>query len=561
MKTTRTGFRKEWLVVTGVAVIVAALFVLPYWLGHVRARPGEMFTGLLINLEDGSYLSAIEQGRQGAWVYENRFTLEPHHPVFIQGYYLALGHVARLLGVTAVTMWHVALWLADVFLFLLVYRFTAVFFTKVAHRAAAVALIWFGAGYDWWLLPASWERANTLEAVPMEPYVPELHLFYSALTYPHFIMGIAFILLVVWAVWCVLLTPVGDRRRWYWAVGAGLAHVGLGVVYPFLIFLTAGTAGLMWLVLCWRDGRIRWHDVGYLATAFLIPVPLFVYYAWAILTEPVFAVWNAQAVTLTPNPIHVLLAYLPYWLLGMTLVWRWRHWPQEKKMAVLLPVAWVVTAVILLYMPTNPQRRFVEGLQIPLAVLAALGWVEVTWPAIAQSRFMQNVLQKPRYAAAGMARLMTGILVGVVSLFSLYLYVGTVATLAVLRPYPLFRPVQEVTAMQWLSQAEGDGVVLSAKSSGSYIPYLSGRKVFVGQRYETIDYQNRLELAEQFFAAETPDAWRISFLQEQPVGFVFVGRAERELGAIDWEKRPYLAQVYDNGETAVYRVLPEKVVP
>lgn len=561
MKRTRTVSQKEWLVVTGIALVAATLFVLPYWLGHMRARPDEVFTGLLINLEDGSYLSAIEQGRQGAWVYENRFTVEPHHPVFIQGYYLALGHVARLLGVTAVTMWHLALWLADIFLFLLVYRFTAVFFTKRAHRAVAMALIWLGAGYDWWLLPVSWERANTLEAVPMEPYVPELHLFYSALTYPHFIMGIAFILLAVWAVWRMLLTPTGDKGRWRWAVGAGLAHVGLGVVYPFLIFLMAGVAGLLWLVLCWRDGRIRWHDVVYLAAAFFIPVPLFVYYAWAILTEPVFAAWNAQAVTLTPNPIHLVLAYLPYLLLGMALMRRWRQWPAEKQLAVLLPVVWVVTAVILLYVPTNPQRRFVEGLQIPLAVLAALGWVEVVWPAIAQSRFMQNVLRQPRYTAAGMARLITGVMVGLVSLSSLYLYAGTVMTLAVLRPYPLFRPVQEVTAMQSLSQLEEEGVVLSTKSSGSYIPYLSGRKVFVGQRYETIDYQNRFDLAERFFAVNTLDEWRISFLQEQPVGFVFVGRAERELGMVDWEKRPYLEQVYDNGETAVYRVLPEKLVP
>lgn len=552
--------RREWQTIVVVAVILAAVMVLPYLLGHWLGPANWKFTGLLINVEDGSYLSAIEQGRLGNWTYRNFFTTEPHHPIFIQGFYLALGHLARWLGVTAVTVWHLALWLADLFLFILLYPFIARFIAAPAGRWAAYALVVLGGGFDWWQFPQAFERSNTLEAVPLDLYTPEAHTFFSALTYPHFIAGIILIMLTLWWSMLLLTAPLSPRQRWGLVVAAGLVNTLLGVVYPFLIFLLAGVLGLYYLYLLWNAGAILWAELLRLALIFLMPVPLFLYYMWAISTVEVFKLWNDQAVTLTPQPLHLVLAYLPYLVLAGFALKSWSRWSPERQTAVSLLWSWVIAVAVLLYLPLNPQRRFVEGLQVPLAILAAIGFFEVVWPWLAQRGWVHSLAQRPRYSLDGLRRLTVILLVLLASLINLYIYAGTAVTLSVIQAYPLFRPQLELEAMDWLrANAAPDEVVLGSYWSGSYIPYRGHNVVVVGQRFETVGFADKRTQAEQFFASDASDDWRSQLLRNYGVAYVFYGRSERELGDLIPAARPYLKLAYENEETAVYRVVNNKL--
>lgn len=542
-----------------VAVVLATMMILPYLLGHWLAPNDWTYTGLLVNVEDGTYLSAIEQGRLGSWTYRNFFTTEAHEPIFIEGFYLALGHLARLLGVTAVTIWHVGLWLVDLTLFILIYPFIAQFITEPAQRWTAYALAVLGSGFDWWQFPLAWERANTLEAVPFDIYVPEAHIFYSALSFPHFIAGIILIMLVFWWTMLVLAWPLNRRLRWTLVVAAGLANTLLGVVYPFLIFLLAGVLGLHFLYLIWRARAMLWPELLRLAVIFLIPMPLFLYYFWAITTIDVFKLWNDQAVTLAPHPLHLILAYLPYLILAAFSLKNWTKWPAERQTAVALLWSWLAAVAVLLYLPLNPQRRFVEGLQLPLVILAAVGFYEVVWPWLAQTQLLRSLVQRPRYSLVGLRRLTVILLTLLISSLNLYIYTGTAVTLGVIQNYPLFRPQSELSAMDWLrANAAPDEVVLSSYWSGSYIPYRSQKTVFVGHLFETIDFADKRAQAERFFAGDTADSQRIQLLEEYRVAYVFYGRSERELGDLNPAERPYLELAYENGETAVYRVLINK---
>lgn len=559
--TSPTIIKQEWRAVIVVALTLATLMIMPYLLGHWLGPADWEFTGLLINVEDGSYLSAIEQGRLGSWTYRNFFTTEPHRPVFIQGFYLALGHLARWLGVTAVTVWHLALWLADLALFILLYPFIAQFITAPAGRWTAYALAVLGSGFDWWPFPLAFERANTLEAIPLDIYTPEAHVFFSALTYPHFIAGILLIMLTFWWTMLALTTALSHRKRWLLVVSAGLANVLLGVVYPFLIFLLAGVLGVYFLYLMRQARAVLWLELLYLAIIFIMPLPLFLYYFWAISTVDVFRLWNDQAVTLTPQPLHLILAYLPYLILAGLSLKSWQKWTAERQTAVFLLWSWVIAVAILLYLPLNPQRRFVEGLQLPLAILAAIGFFEVVWPWLAQTGWIRSLAQRPRYSLGGLRRLVVILLVLWVSLINLYIYAGTAVTLGVIQAYPLFRPRLELEAMDWLrANAAPEQVVLSSYWSGSYIPYRGQNVVVVGQHFETVDFEDKRAQVEQFFAGNTADSWRIQLLQDYDVAYLFYGRSERELGDLNPAERPYLELAYENGETAVYRVLPAELV-
>jgi hypothetical protein len=350
-------------------------------------------------------------------------------------------------------------------------------------------------------------------------------------------------------------------------VAAGLANTLLGVVYPFLIFLLAGVLGLYFLYLIGRARAVLWPELLRLALIFLIPMPLFLYYFWAITTIDVFKLWNDQAVTLTPHPLHLILAYLPYLILAAFSLKNWAKWPLERQTAAALLWSWLAAVAILLYLPLNPQRRFVEGLQLPLAILAAIGFFEVVWPWLAQTRLLASLAQRPRYSLSGLRRLSAVLLVLLVSLLNLYIYAGTAVTLGVIQNYPLSRPQSELAAMDWLrANAAPDEVVLSSYWSGSYIPYRSQRTVFVGHLFETIDFADKRAQAEQFFAGDTAvstgprqsDSRRIQLLEEYRVAYVFYGRSERALGDLNPGQRPYLELAYENGETAVYRVLINK---
>ncbi|MGD8858350.1 MAG: hypothetical protein PVG33_18600, partial [Chloroflexota bacterium] len=133
--------RREWLLALGLSLALVLLLSLPYLLGHVLARPGTYFTGQIMNPEDSqSYFAKMLQGYQGRWLYTIPFTPEAHQPAFIGGFYLALGQLARVLGLSLVQIWHVARMAAGLFLFLATFGFVASFLERSRWRWTAFLL-------------------------------------------------------------------------------------------------------------------------------------------------------------------------------------------------------------------------------------------------------------------------------------------------------------------------------------------------------------------------------------------------------------------------------------
>lgn len=538
----------EWILVIMIALSITALLQIPYALGYLLAHPGTEFTGLLINVEDGSYLSAIGQGIAGAWLYHIPFTTEEHTPAFIEVFYLALGHAARILGLSATAMWHIARIVADVILFVVLYGFIAHFLAVPGQRRVAYAFALLGAGYAFWRFP--FDAPNVWEALPMELRVPEAHIFYSALTYPHFAFGIALVLVTF-----ALLLRVLDDARVVAALGAGIGNLLIGIVFPFLMYLMLAVTGAYVLWLTYRQRKVFWRVLILLCIAFAIPAPLFLYYQFVLATNPIIQSWNAQATTLSPHPINFVLTYLPL-LVFAGLAWRPTMRLDESRQRTLAFLwIWILVVALLLYVPITQQRRFVEGAQVPLAILAAVGLCEVALPRLARTRVLIALSQRPNYSVAGLQRLIAVCLVALAGLASFYVWISSIALLGFVQPYPLFRPTLELQAMDWLrANTSSNDVVFSSYWTGSFIPARAGNRVFVGQRYETIGFDKKRAAAEKFFDAATDDAWRIARLREDRIAYVFWGKAERDLGQFDPERAPYLQRVFANDEARIYRV-------
>ena len=544
--------RREWVVAIVIALIVTALLQVPYALGYALARPGTEFTGLLINVEDGSYLSAIGQGINGAWLYHLPFTTEEHASAFIQVFYLALGHLAHVLNLSATAMWHLARVVADLVLFIVLYGFSACFLNSPALRRVAYFFAILSAGYDLWRFP--FDAANAWEAIPIELRVPEAHVFYSALTYPHFTLGIALVLIAFGLLLCVLNDEL-TRRQFLVVVGAGIANLLIGIVYPFLIYLLVAVMGAYYLFLICRQRKILWRAAILLFVAFAIPAPLFLYYQFVLTTNPVLQIWNAQATTFSPHPLHFVLTFLPM-LVFAALTWRPLVQMEEShKRAFVFLWLWVGVVALLLYVPITQQRRFVEGVQVPLAILAALGLCDVVLPWLARTRVFAALSRRPNYTSPGLQRLIVVGIIALASLSSFYVWLSGVALFGFVQPYPLFRPTAELQAMDWLRvNTIPNEVVLASYWTGSFIPARAGNVVFVGQRYETIRFDEKRQSAEKFFDGATDDAWRAALLREYRIAYVFWGKGERDLGAFDPDRASYLQRVFANEQARVYRV-------
>jgi hypothetical protein len=583
------AWKRAWLAALVIAILTAFMLILPYIIGHLNARPGTVYTGLLVNLEDGTYLSAIEQGRQGAWFYTSHFTVEAHDPVFLEGFYLMLGHAARLTGLSTTAMWHVSLFTANLILFLTIFGFISLFLETTRQRFTAYLLALFGAGFDWWQFPAWFERQAAFEVVPIDLRFPEVHIFYSALTFPHFIAGITVILLALGLTLYMLILPPRNNRRWLLAFGAGTANLFLGIIYPFLIFLTAVVLSVFYLYFLWnryqsgRDSQptfswrfvLDWREIGLMAVVFIIPLPLFLYYAVIFLNSPALQSWSDQAYTPSPNPLHYLLTYGLYLVLGILYPLKQRALfgpltAEQQQMDRNVDAAsqsahfqlklnflwlWVSAAAVLLYLPLNSQRRYVEGLHVPLSILATIGFFSVVWPWLLKTRLLTSLLKRPRYSAAGMQRLTILALIGTAGLANIYLYSSTLIKLGVQQSYPLFRLQAELAAMTWLkTHVEPDEVVLAGYRTGSYLPFQAGVTVIVGNRYETGDFDRKRQEAAQFFQPETTDQWRLNLLAQDNIHYVFVGPEERRLGGESLLTVDYLDPIYQNGEVIIYQV-------
>ncbi len=550
--------RHEWRFAFVAATLAISLQQIPYAFGYARARPATEYQGLVLNVEDFSYHAIMAQGYAGAWQYHIRYTSEEHAPAFIYGFYLALGHLARALGISVVAMWHAALIAFALILFVALYAFIAQFIRNVRARQFAYLLAIFGAGLDWFLFP--WERLDIVGVAPIDFRMPEAHLFYSAMTYPHYSAAITLILAVFW-----LATRALERSDFRLAFLVSLANLALAIVFPFLIYLTAGVLGVYWLYRSFHAKQIQWRAAFLLFVAFLVPVPLLLGYAYTLATNSVLRIWNAQATTVSPNPLHYLLAYGAMLALA-GLGWRVprdetnrspltiRHMPPVTRHTSLLWL-WVLVVAILLYAPLNAQRRFVAGVQIPLAILATRGLFEIALPRIERTRAFAALAARPRYSREGVRRLLRVLFLVIISIANWVILLRLSLLTAIEQPDAFFRSRDEIAAVDWLrDNTPRDSIVLGAYWTGSFIPARAGNRVFVGQRYETVRFDEKQRASESFFDVTTSDAWRRDLLAQYHIAYVFYGARERDLGKFDPARVDYLERAYSNAQVTILRV-------
>jgi hypothetical protein len=538
--------RTELYKVTALAILVLAVSCLPYALGYGFAPPGWDFSGFIINAEDSNtYLAAMQQGAHGAWRFRLLYTSEDHPGAFLYLFYLLLGHLSALTGSPLILTYHLARLLCGLALLMVAYFFIAFFIRRRAVRWIAYLLVCFSSGLGWLLLLIRPTPPGGIS--PIDFWLMDAYVFFALFTLPHFCLATAALL----ATFLATLTYFRTPRLRYLLIG-GLSVLVMAIVHPFAVLIVDAVLAVYWLFL-WGIRR-RWpgrETVG-IAVIGLVPLPLLAYDYCALQSNSVFRAWQAQNFTPSPPPGYYVLGY------GLVLLLACPgaiHVLLRRDQRGLFLVVWAVVAAVLAYSPLLLQRRMVEGLHVPLCILATLGLFRYVLPAVHRSRLARWLASKVHYPRRRFRLLVLNLLLAATFPSNSFL-LASAGLVAWQHQPPFFYLRAENAAIDWLgAHTRWTDTVLAAFPVGNYIPARIGHRVFWGHWIETVDYEGKKQLAEAFFQAETDDAVRRELLQTWGIAYLFYGPQERALGDFNPEDKPYLMKTFSNSKVSIYRVV------
>jgi len=533
---------RRWVLFYAVLVMVATS--VPYLVGYASQGTAWRFTGFVFGVEDGnSYIAKMLSGASGAWLFRSPYTAENQGGVIVYMPFLLLGKLASAPGMheQLVAIFHLLRFLAGIYEILVIYQLLAFFIESLILRRVGLVLATLGGGLGWVLILMG--RDQWLGSMPLEFYSPETFGFLGIYGLPHLALARAGLM---WGLLIYLrsLQDPGETKLSD-SVRIGLIWLVVSFAQPLTALVLGFVLGLHSISLVvwqgWRKFRFsdpNWYlvvkSIRLIGFGSVIPAPFIIYNVVIFSSDPFLKQWTAQNLITSPHPLHYILAYglmIPFAFIGgkkLLQLQSWGGW---------LIVGWVLAVPGLAYAPINVQRRLTEGVWVALVILAmkAFEYVGGELPR----RYLGRILLLLLACLPSSLILMAG------SFF------------AALRPGPpLFRPVDEINAFEFISsEGEVGDVILASYKTGNALPAWSPLVVLIGHGPESTGLSELQPKVERFYADEISDLERLSMIRAYDISYVFRGPYEAALG--DWNpaQADYLQPIYQSGGYEVYRVV------
>jgi hypothetical protein len=350
-----------------------------------------------------------------------------------------------------------------------------------------------------------------------------------------------------------------ERRQWRYPLLASLAAFVLGWEHAYDLLLIYAVLAAFVFILFLRDG-FSWHLV-------LYPLVVVLTSCWAALYSVyitrAFPVWKAvlaqfeNAGAWTPDPFHLLI------LLGLPFIVALLAFDglvplKERSLRDLFVRVWFGVNLFMVYVPLNFQIHYLNGWQVPIAILAAGAFFGRILPWMRRQSLFERLGQA--WSPARIEKTLLACALLVVVLVNVYIFAWRVVVLARF-PHDRFLDRDEVTALDWLAQhAAPDDVVLSAAEVGQYIPSRTDARAFLAHWAMTKDLYEKQRMVQEFFEVKTPDEERRAILREFSVDYVFRGSTERALGDYDPAEAVYMEPCFTSPRATVYCVQEKQLV-
>ncbi len=495
----------EWRWVITISALLMALTFVPYaWAFASNAsNPSAQFMGILTNPQDGaSYLAKIGEGARGQWLFTLAYTPENSDGSLLFEFYLLLGHVAALAGLSPVLAFHVARFAAGFVMYVALYHLGASIWQRLNTRRLFFGLVAVGSGLGW-LLVALVPSLN-----PVDVYVPEAIPFYATLANPHFPASIALLALLV-SKFVDVFRPGFKSTPTVQNGGLSVALIALALVLilpqAWMPFAAALCVYLAVQTLRTRrlppEYQIRWTVL-----AVFPALPIVLYDLALVSANPVYHIWNEQNQTLSGTPFNYVFGFGLLLVIALPGIIRAvRRFEPDGDQLMLI---WLITNIVLLYFPTNVQRRFVTGLIIPIGYFAARSLADY-WVNQVRAKRRELVL-----AAMFVLLIPSNVLVLLLPL------AGIMQPLLGIQNYQTLSGDYS-QALEWLNMhTTPDSIVLAPPRPSLWIPAVSPARVVYGHPFETINADIKLQQVNDWYAGRNCtallDAYHIQYALTGP---------------------------------------------
>ncbi len=505
-----------------IAILWVLWWIFPYMMAWLWGEQHQMkFSGFLFNPEDNlSYLAKMWQGYEGEWCYRLIYTARPVscQPVFM--YYLFLGHLARLLDIPFLSIYHIARIFHGISLFIVLVLGIRRIIDNEGLQILGLFLALFSAGIGWIYLPL-W-----LPNLPPDFNLADTFIYLSAINAPHFLLSHTINILLLSFLDTLL-------QRWYGKFIVVILYLVNTFVLPFSSILLLSS----WLLKIAFDRR--WRDFVY-----FIPSLLSLIYPIILkirLSNDIFwRAWQQQNVTLSPPIWSLFLALSPFLPLS---IYGFIHQKQSFPPPIKLMYIYCVVSFFLGYFPTPVQRRFFLTLHPVVVFLAVFSLEQV------QNRY--RCIRVARYIKSMLLTLSLPVIP-----FTLIGYF----ILFINRPDVFFLTRGEVESYQWIqTHLPKNAVFISSPSTGLRLAAFTGRRVIIGHHMETPYFQYQRELIFQFLCKGRKELIASYYeFSEDVYAYIFMGPRERYFCGNNIKFYTRDNPIYANAEVTIYKLSPKK---
>ena len=483
----------EWRWVIVFSGLLVAITLLPYAWAFASDSPTDswQFMGMLPNPQDGAtYLSKINEGVNNSWLFYLSYTPEPHSGAAINEFYLFLGHIARLTGLSGLLIYHIARLVTGFIMYISIYYLGAVIWPRLRPRRLFFSLLAVGSGLGWLFLVV-FGRGSIFDSgvLPSDLTIPESIPFYATFVNPHFPLAIALIALMA-SMFVVVFRPGFNEQPN--ATNGGIMvivlSIALAIVQPQGLLPILMALGTYLLFITVRTRRIPLLELNWVALAALPALPFAIYYVAVTRDNPAMRLWSTQNVTLSPPLFNYILGFGLLLIIAIPGLWRGvRHFERDGDRFMLL---WFVVNVLLLYAPTNLQRRFSIGLIIPIVYFAVRALEDYWFHRV-----------QPPWRDAALVAVFVFIVPSNILALSIPIY-GVVRPDAGIDNFQLLY-AGHGEAIQWLKKnGYPNDIVLAPPGPSLWIPAYTDLRVVYGHPYETLNAAEKFKEVTAWYDGE-----------------------------------------------------------
>ncbi|HMG35129.1 MAG TPA: hypothetical protein VKM94_14410 [Blastocatellia bacterium] len=535
--------RGLWRDVLPVWAVLMAATCLPYLIAALRTPAGYRFTGVLTAYDDTfTYFAWMRQAADGRLLMCDLYTTEPQSCEFLLPLWIALGWVVRVFHLPIILVFHLARAASTLVMLAVTRGVVAIAMRSRRRIRLSLWLFAFSGGIGWliYLLNSGGDLFNTRAmSGSADLNLPEAIAFRSAFSQVHFALGIT---LVAGSLRLLCLSLYNQSLKQ--AAIAGVLVTLLAVIHPYLV-LVVGVVAALWL-LCWplltQNGTARPYVLSISSGAAVLAgsLPGLAYLIYLNRTNQVLREWLKITDTLSPPPQEYVLGF---GLVGALSVAGFVLLANRRKEAAWFLILWSVSQAAMLYAPVNFQRRFVEALQVPLVIAAA---VAISWLTAALRR--KRILR--RIAIIGIV--LTASLTNLGFVAGQILARGSATGASDPRRYI---QIEIADSLNWIRANSDPGdTILCSYLTGNLLPGLIGRHVFLGHYGQTMHSREKGEQINRFYSGQASEAEVETLFEVNRVRYVIAGPFEDASEAAT--ARSSMTLVHTVGNVRVYAVQP-----